>query len=98
MYCLSSGWVMLTSAMSSSSMSLELQVALEIGLDLLRRQHLHGEEVVLSAGDVAQAVLVAALVEEVGEDDDDALVAVREGEALARLGEVTRAGRVRASR
>ena len=66
----------------------QFQVALQWRVDLLGGEDMDGEQVVLAAGHVAQAVLVAALVEEVGEDDANAFLAVGEGEAAAGVGEV----------
>ena len=63
------------------------KIAADGWIDLVRAERLDDEEVVAVADEVAQAGLVAFLLEHIREDDHDALALATEGDAFAGLGE-----------
>ena len=82
------------SATSSSSTSTSFRSPAIVRLDLLLREDLDDVDVHLPGDEVAQGVLVAALVHEVAQHDDDALAARLEAEGPQRLRQVARPGRL----
>src|SRR5690606_27327459 len=69
----------------------QAQVAGDVGLDLLRAEHLDAEDVVAAALEQPQPLLVPLLDEKVAQHDHNALAAAGQRDALARLGEAGRA-------
>src|SRR5262245_54973763 len=72
----------------------EFQVADDLRLDLFLRQDLNDVDVELPGDEVAQGLLVAALVHQVAEQHDDALAAALDAEGAQRLPQVAGAGRL----
>ena len=76
------------SATSSSSAVDQAEVADQLGLDFLLAQDVDDVDIHLPGQQVAQRVLVAMLVQEVGDHHDDPFARVPDRELLGRRGQV----------
>src|SRR5262249_1156961 len=68
----------------------EAQITHDLRLDLLLGEYLNDIHVELSSHEIAEGVLVAALVEEVAEEDDDTRTLALEAERPQRLAQIAR--------
>ena len=89
---------MVISAASPSSTSTRRRSPTSSGVDLLLAQDVDDVDVHVPGQQVAEGLLVAVLVEEVGDDDDDPLAGVPDGELAGRGGQVARARGCKCSR